>query len=535
LTAIPTTVILSGEIGRGRGDMAIYTINLGNTLRRTAHKYPDRVALVSHEGERLTYHQLDRMSNRFANALVKLGIKKGEHIATLFLNCNEQLIAFFGILKIGGVVLPVNVRLAAPEMHWILDHSDSTAVIFSKGFKDRVERLRPELTGIRHYVMVGKDPPTHTLSFEEVLDKGGDDDPGQEVGGDDEAFLLYTAGTTGRPKGVLLTHNGLIWNCVSWTHAGVYREDDLSLHVFPLYHIAALGSVLTYVYLGGTIYLKEAFDPKDCMETIEREKITRWAAAPTVFNILLQLPEIERYHTTSLTLLGSGAAIMPSETQRRLREVFPSAQIFDTYGMTEASGGITTLPPRDSTRKVACVGRPVIGVEMRVVDENDRDVAPGEVGEVVFRGNNLMKGYYKDPEATEGAMRGGWYRTGDLGRLDDEGYLYIVDRRKDMIVTGGENVYPREVEEVLYSHPKIAETAVIGVADSKWGEAIKAVVVLESGETTSEEEIIDFCRERIAGFKCPKSVDFVQALPKNPAGKILKRELRQRYGKSITY
>jgi fatty-acyl-CoA synthase len=203
--------------------------------------------------------------------------------------------------------------------------------------------------------------------------------------------------------------------------------------------------------------------------------------------------------------------------------------------MTEASGGITTLPPRDSTRKVACVGRPVIGVEMRVVDENDRDVAPGEVGEVVFRGNNLMKGYYKDPEATEGAMRGGWYRTGDLGRLDDEGYLYIVDRRKDMIVTGGENVYPREVEEVLYSHPKIAETAVIGVADSKWGEAIKAVVVLESGETTSEEEIIDFCRERIAGFKCPKSVDFVQALPKNPAGKILKRELRQRYGKSITY
>ena len=515
--------------------MGIYTINLGSTLRRAAHKYPDRVALVSPEGERLTYHQVDRLSNRFANALVKLGIKKGEHIATLSLNSNEQLIAFFGIFKMGGTVVPINVRLAAPEMQWILDHSNSTALIFSKGFKDRVDQLRSELRGVRHYVIVGEEPPGDTLSFEKVLAKAGDDDPEAEVLGDDEAFVLYTAGTTGRPKGVLLTHNGLIWNCVSWTHAGVYREDDLSLHVFPLYHIAALGSVLTYIYLGGTIYLKKVFDPKDCMETIERERITRWAAAPTVFNMLLQLPEIEKYDTTSLILLGSGAAIMPSEIQRRLREIFPNAQIFDTYGMTEASGGITTLPPRDSSRKVACVGKPVIGVELRVVDENDRDVAPGEVGEVVFRGNNLMKGYYKDPEATEEAVRGGWFHTGDLGRLDEEGYLYIVDRKKDMIITGGENVYPREVEEVLCTHAKIAEAAVIGVADSKWGEAIKAVVVLNTGETASEEEMINFCRERIGGFKCPKTVDFVQALPKNPAVKILKRELRERYGKSITY
>ena len=515
--------------------MGIYSINLGSTLRRTAHKYPDRVALVSPEGQRLTYHQLDRLSNCFANALLKLGIKKGGHVAILSLNSNEQLIGFFGISKMGGIVVPINVRLAAPEMRWILDHSDSTALIFSKGFKDRVEQLRPELGGVRHYVMVGEEPPGDTLGFEEVLGKGGDDDPVGEVLGDDEAFLLYTAGTTGRPKGFLLTHNGLIWNCVSWTHAGVYREDDLSLHVFPLYHIAALGSVITYIYVGGTIYLKKAFDPKDCVETIERERITRWAAAPTVFNILLQVPGIEKYDTTSLTLLGSGAAIMPSETQRRLREIFPDAQIFDTYGMTEASGGITTLSPQDSTRKVACVGKPVIGVELRVVDENERDVAPGEVGEVVFRGNNLMKGYYKDPEATEETMRSGWFHTGDLGRLDEEGFLYIVDRKKDMIITGGENVYPREVEEVLYTHPKIAEAAVTGVADSKWGESIKAVVVIESGQTASEEEIIDFCRERIAGFKCPKSVDFVQALPKNPAGKILKRELRERYGKSKTY
>jgi fatty-acyl-CoA synthase len=382
---------------------------------------------------------------------------------------------------------------------------------------------------LRHCIMIGQDSGEDTLLFEDVLERGGESEPGEEVKGDDAAFLLYTAGTTGRPKGVLLSHNGLIWNCVNWAHNGVYREDDLCLQVFPLYHVAAIGSVLTYLYVGGTVYLKKAFDPRDCMETIERERITRWAAAPTVFSMLFQLPGIEKYDTDSVTLIGSGAAIMPVETQRRLNQVFPNAQVFDTYGMTETSGGITTLRPRDFHRKTACVGEEHIGLELRVVDEKDADVPPGEVGEVVFRGNNLMKGYYKDPEATKHAVRGGWFHTGDLGRLDEERFLYIVDRKKDMIITGGENVYPREVEEVLYKHPKVAESAVIGVPDAKWGEAIKAVIALKAGETATEDEVIGFCREHIAGFKCPKSVDFVDALPKNPAGKILKRELRERY------
>jgi acyl-CoA synthetase (AMP-forming)/AMP-acid ligase II len=244
---------------------------------------------------------------------------------------------------------------------------------------------------------------------------------------------------------------------------------------------------------------------------------------------------VDRYDTRSVTLLGSGAAIMPVETLRRLKEIFPNALVFDNYGMTEASGGITTLTPGDSHRKTACVGTPLIGLEMRVVDEGDNDVPIGQVGEVVFRGNNLMKEYFKDPQATEEAMRGGWMHTGDLGRLDEEGFLYIVDRKKDLIITGAENVFPREVEEVLYLHPKIAEAAVIGVPDPKWGEAIKAVVSLKAGESATAEEIIGFCRQHIAGFKCPKSVDFVEALPKNPAGKILKRVLREQYGKAVSY
>jgi acyl-CoA synthetase (AMP-forming)/AMP-acid ligase II len=329
-----------------------------------------------------------------------------------------------------------------------------------------------------------------------------------------------------------LTHNGFLWNCVNWVHNNIFRPDDRCLQVFPLYHVAAIGSVLTYFYIGGTIYLKKAFDPQDCMETIQRERITRWAAAPTVFNMLLRLPGIDAYDATSVTLIGSGAAIMPAETQRRLREVFPGAEIFDTYGMTEASGGITTLLPKDFDRKVACVGKEHINLELRVVDEQDQDLPAGEIGEIIFRGNNLMKEYYKDSHATREALRGGWMHTGDLGRLDDEGYLYIVDRKKDMIITGGENVYPREVEEVLYTHPAIAEAAVIGVPDPTWGEAVKAVVVAKSGTTLSQQEVIDFCRNSIAGFKCPKSVDFAADLPKNPAGKILKRELRERYTKS---
>lgn len=515
--------------------MGVSTINLGSTLRRSANKCPDRTALVSHDGERLSYRQFEGLSNRFANGLKRLGLKKGDKVAIFSPNSNEQLIAFFGVLKSGGVVVPINTRFAGPEMAWVMDHSDASLLIFSKDFEDKVQGLRTDLKGVKSFVSIGAASFKHARGFQEILDQGDDEDPAVGVFGDDDAFMVYTGGTTGRPKGALLTHNSIIWNCVNWAHSKTYREGDLVLQVFPLYHVAAIGSVLTSLYLGGTIYLKKTFDPRDCMETIQRERITRWAAAPTVFNVIVQLPDIDRYDTSSVTLLGSGAAIMPIETASRLRRVFPNAQMFDSYGMTEASGGITTLCPQDASRKLACVGTPLIGVEMRVLDDRGVDVALGEIGEIVFRGNNLMRGYYKDAAATEEAMRGGWMHTGDLGRLDAEGFLYIVDRKNDLIITGAENVYPREVEEALFAHPLVVEAAVIGVPDAKWGEAIKAVVTLRPGATVSEREIIDHCRQRIAGFKSPKSVDFVPELPKNPAGKILKRVLRERYGKSVTY
>ena len=507
--------------------MGTATINLGGTLTRTARKNPGRLALVSHEREKITYHQLERLSNRFANGLMKLGARKGDHMAILFRNCNEQVIALFGVLKMGGTALLLNARLSANELGWILDHSDSSTLIFSDEFRQEVGLLRTGLNKVRHFIISGPTAEKNAVPWDQVLREDGDGLSRVEISGDDNAILMYTAGTTGKPKGVLLTHNSCIWNCVNWYDAGVYRPTDRSLQVMPIYHVAALGSVLTYVFIGGTCYLKRTFDPKDVMETIEREGITRWMAAPTVFNMILELPDADQYDTRSLTLLGSGGASIPGDTRKRVQELFPRARFFDTYGMTEASGGVTTLTPRFSSFKTGSVGKPYISEELLIVDENDQDMEANRVGEILFRGNNLMKGYYKNDETTSTALRGGWMHTGDLGRLDEDGFLYLVGRAGDLIITGGENVYPKEVEEVLYAHSGILEAAVIGVEDPKWGEAVKAVVVPRWEKGPSKEEVMEFCRKRIAHFKCPKSIDFVKELPKNQAGKILKTKLKE--------
>ena len=508
--------------------MGIYTTNIGSMLRRAALKYPEQPAFVSHEGEVMTYRDLEMLSNRFANGLVEMGVKKGDKVATLCLNCNEQIVAFFGTFKMGAMLVPVNVRLAAPEIVWILDHSDASVMIYTEEFKERVEEMSPRLEKMKIYLPIGKEFETEDIRYSSVLEKGGAHYPDIEVRGDDDAMILYTSGTTGRPKGAVHTHNNLLFGVVNMGHSGAFGYGDRVLQAFPLYHIAAIANLLIYIYRAGTVFLKKSFDPRDCMETIEREGITRWGAAPTVWSMIFQLPDVERYDTSSVKLVGSTGAIMPADMRKKVERIFPTGQPFDNYGMTEA-GGVTSLAPPDSLRKHACVGRPAMWLELRVVDEGMNDVPVGEVGEVIFRGNSLMKEYYKDPEGTAEAMRGGWMHTGDLGRLDDEGFLYIVDRKKDMIITGAENVYPREVEEVLYTHPLIVDAAVIGVPDEKWGEAIKAVVALKNGITVTEKEIIDFCRGKIAGYKCPKSVDFMEELPKNSTGKILKRVLKDRY------
>jgi len=353
---------------------------------------------------------------------------------------------------------------------------------------------------------------------------------------------MYTAGTTGRPKGAVLTHKNQI---MMWTLASleVSREPDIgdmsdwrACAAPPVFHIASFGICLAYLLFGSTVILPaQVFNPVEIMQLLEREKCDAVLLIPAMANFLLQMPDLGKYDTSSLKAWFSGAAVLPIELRKRIMEVFPQVKIVDCFGQTESSGIVSMLRPSDAERKEASVGRGLAFVEIRVVDDQDRDVPVGEVGEGVYRGPNIMKEYYNNPEATAVAFRNGWFHSGDLVRRDEEGFIYVVDRKKDMIVSGGENIYPAEVEEVLYKHPKILEAAVIGVQDEQWGENVKAIVVIKPGETLTEEEVIEFCKGHLASYKKPKSVDFIDALPRNPAMKVLKTVLRHRYGKAVEY
>ena len=304
----------------------------------------------------------------------------------------------------------------------------------------------------------------------------------------------------------------------------------------PLFHMASFGYCLAHLLIGATVVLPtQVFNPAEIMETIEREKIDSILLIPAMANFLVLLPDLDKYDASSLKIWLSGASVLPTQTRKAMTECFPGLMVYDCFGQTETGGLVSMLRPSEAEQKVASVGRALPYVQIRVVDEEDRDVPVGGVGEAVYQGPNIMKEYYKNPEGTAQATRNGWFHSGDLVRRDEEGFIYVVDRKTDMIVSGGENIYPVEVEEVLYRHPKILEAAVIGVHDEQWGEAVKAVVVPKAGETLTEEEVIDFCKQHLASYKKPKSVDFADTLPRNPAMKVLKTVLRERYGNAVKY
>jgi acyl-CoA synthetase (AMP-forming)/AMP-acid ligase II len=304
----------------------------------------------------------------------------------------------------------------------------------------------------------------------------------------------------------------------------------------PVFHMAAFGYCMAHLLFGATVILPtQMFNPQEVLQLIDREKVISILLIPAMANFLLAMPDLDKYDTNSLKVWISGASVLPTDTRKRFKECFPEVQIFDCFGQTESTGIISILGPADAERKQASVGKALPYVEIRVVDEEDRDVPLGEPGEAIYRGPNMTQGYYKNPEANARALRGGWFHSGDVVRQDEEGFFYIVDRKTDMIVSGGENIYPAEVEEVLYHHPKILEAAVIGVHDDEWGESVKAIVVPKRGETLTEDEVIEFCKDHLASYKKPKSVDFIDALPRNPAMKVLKTVLREKYGKAIRY
>ncbi|MCM5569583.1 acyl-CoA synthetase [Burkholderiaceae bacterium FT117] len=511
----------------------------GDLLWRSACRVPDKTALVWGE-LRQTYAELDETVNRTANALAERGIAKGERVALLSRNNHAFVVLSFAAARLGAILVPINFMLKAAEVGYILGHSGSVALVAEDTLQPvAAEALAlAQAAGASGPVRLRAVIPGHGVpapaGWESVFDWMRHDDarrPEVDVGDDEPLQLLYTSGTESRPKGAALSSRNLVAQYVSCIVDGEMSGDDIEVHALPLFHCAQLHCFLSPgLYLGATNVLLPGADPAAMLAAVEAERATKLFCPPTVWIALLRHPDFERRDLSSLRKGYYGASIMPMEIVRELSERLPAMRLFNFYGQTEMSPVATVLGPEDQLRKLGSAGRPAINVETRIVDDEDRPVPPGTVGEIVHRGPHVMLGYWNDEQKTAEAFRGGWFHSGDLGIIDEEGYLRVVDRKKDMIKTGGENVASREVEEVLYQHPAVAEAAVFGTPHPEWIEAVTAAIVLREGAQAGEDELKAHCRQRLAGFKTPKRVVFVDALPKNASGKILKRELRERIG-----
>ncbi|WP_093089652.1 fatty acyl-CoA synthetase [Pseudonocardia oroxyli] len=507
--------------------------SIDELLRRSARKFADKQALIQGQTT-YTYGELDLAVSRVAASLRERGVMPNERVALYSRNSIDYAVSVFAIARAGAVSVPLNFNLGPDEVAYILEHAECSAILAEEQLVPvAIEAMkRADLVDdITLTVAFGDVPPRVDgtwVSFRDLADSaaaGLDDAVTSDV-----AFLMYTSGTESRPKGAVMTTGALLAQYVSMVVYGEMSSNDRELHVMPLYHAGQLHCfLLPDVYLGATNVLMDGTAPADIMQCVQEHRITKLWLPPTVWISMLRHPDFLRYDLSSIELAYYGASAMPVQVLRELLEVLPNARFFNCYGQTELGGVTTMLGPDDQFRKSGSCGLPTLHEETGIVDADGRHLGVGEVGEIVHRNPQATLGYWRDPERTEAVFRGGWFHSGDLGYLDSEGYLYLVDRVKDMIKTGGENVASREVEEVIFAHPAVAEAAVVGVADPRWIESVTAVVVTRPGFHLEAAELIDFCRSRLAGFKTPKAVYFVGELPKNASGKILKRELRDRY------
>ncbi|MFT3863890.1 MAG: long-chain fatty acid--CoA ligase [Solirubrobacterales bacterium] len=490
--------------------------NLASIVSESAAR--DAAAPAVRLGARtLTYGELDDRAARLATLLRERGLEAGDRVGVMLPNVLEFPIAYYGILRAGGVVVPMNVLLKRREIAYYLEDSGAKLLLAWHGFLEEAAAGAADAGA----ELIGVEPAAFAATLDAV-------EPPAEVAAvedGDTAVILYTSGTTGQPKGAELSHLNLIRNAeVSSRTNTTVGPGDIVLGALPLFHtFGQTVSMNASMLVGATLTLVPKFDPGEVLETIARDGVSHFYGVPTMYGALLHHPERESYDTSSLRVCMTGGSSMPVEVLRGFEEAF-GAIVMEGYGLSETSPVASCNHPH-MERKPGSIGTPIEGVEMRIVDENDAEVAQGEVGEIVIRGHNIMKGYWGRPEASDEALRGGWFHSGDMGRVDEDGYFYVVDRKKDMIIRGGYNVYPREVEELLYEHPAIREAAVVGVPHDEWGEEIGAAVVLEPGAEAAPEEISAWVRERIAAYKYPRLVWFLDDLPKGPTGKILKREI----------
>ncbi|MEM7666957.1 MAG: fatty acid--CoA ligase [Pseudomonadota bacterium] len=505
-------------------------------VREHARNQGDTAAFT-YGDEVITFAELNEGSNRVANALSALGVRKGERVAFLGKNHPLYFEAFIGAAKIGAVMTPVNWRLAPPEVAYILANCEARVTFIGEGFADILAQIRSDTPDVEQ--VIGIDAPDHSGTDYRIWRDGFSPKPIiADVGLDDDALQLYTSGTTGRPKGAVITH-GSILSSRDAAGQGEMRqwqepvEGDVTLLAMPCFHISGTGTGITTMVAGTNAIVLPEYDPTRALDLIENFNISKIFLVPAAIQILLNHPRSKEVDFSRLQYITYGASPIPLELMKQAMDVLGCGFV-QMYGMTETSGTIVALDPEDhvpeGSPRMRSVGTPLPGVEIKIIDEAGEEVPVGTVGEIATRSSKNMSRYWNNPEATAETIDAeGWLRTGDAGYLDEDGYLYIHDRVKDMIISGGENIYPAEVENALYAHPKVADVAVIGVPSEKWGEAVKACVVVKDGEALSEAEMIAHAREHIAGYKCPKSVDFIDALPRNPSGKILRRELRAPY------
>ncbi|MBF6353166.1 acyl-CoA synthetase [Nocardia higoensis] len=509
---------------------------VGDLLRRSAQRYPDRTAIAD-SGRRLTYREFDAVVNRVSHALLEQGIGKGTAVALLSRNSSQYAVLTLALAKVGAMLVPVNFMLGAEEIAYILRHCGARAFVVEHGLLEVATAAvdngehRPELL-VR--IGGGDGADDRWTAYETWEAHADDSEPEVLVGDDDPIRLMYTSGTESRPKGVLLSSKSLISQYVSAVVDGGMSGDDIEVHALPLYHCAQMDCfLLPDIYLGASSIILPGPDPATVLATIERERATKFFAPPTVWIALLQSPRFASTDLSSLTKGYYGASPMPVAVLEQIRTALPALSLWNFYGQTEMSPVATILRPHEQFDRAGSAGRAALHVETLIVDDDDNPLPPGELGEIVHRSPHATLGYLDDEAKTAEAFRNGWFHSGDLGIMSEDGYLSVVDRKKDMIKTGGENVASREVEEALYTVAGVAEAAVFGTPHPTWIEAVTAVVVAQDGHDLTEQHIIDGLRPRLAGFKLPKRIVFVEELPKNPSGKILKRELRQRFSDSV--
>jgi len=517
-------------------------MNIAELLTISSTICPDRLAIIF-EDNRYTFSQLNERVNRLATALKNIGVKKGDRVALLQVNCNKCVETCFATAKLGAIYLPLNFRAREDEQEFMINFAEVNTLLTGERYFQLVDSIRTKLPSVKNFISL-ESPHNGMLTYEDFINSSPPMEVSADVRDEDTAILMYTAGTTGKPKGVMLSHKSFsiyVLDNVSPPDPEIVEKNILTV---PLYHVAGIQAMMSAVYGARTLVMQRQFEAQSWMELVEKEKVDRAMMVPTMLKQLMDHQTFGKYNLSSLKVITYGAAPMPISVMKRALEAFSGVNFINAFGQTETASTITMLAPEDHVltgnseeierklKRLTSIGRPLPDVEMKIVDLSGKELAPGEIGEIVTRGPRVMTGYYKDEEKTSRTInKDGWVHTNDMGYRDEDGYFYLAGRATDLIKRGGEYISPEELENIIVTHPKIEDVAVIGIYDEEWGELPKAICVLKKGQACEDIEIMEYCRTRLASYKRPRSVVFINELPRNAMGKVIKRDLREKYNK----